>query len=271
MKVRLATPVLLAVLGAGCAVHLPAPRNASEGPGPARAAWGRVLARHVDEGGRIDFAGLAKDRADLDAFVAYIGEISPRSRPGEFPTPSHVLAYYLNAYNALAMYNVLESGIPPELDSIKVRFFYKNRLRMGSQWISLYALENRLVRPLGDPRIHFALNCMVRGCPRLPREPFEPERLDAQLEAATRLFFSEPRNVELRPAARAVRFSEILRFYTEDFLAQSPSLIAYANRYRADPIPADWKTEFIPYDWTLNQQGLTPTGGLTPVSPRGSP
>ncbi len=253
MKWRLATPVLLAALAVSCAVRLPAPRNASEGPGPAAAAWSRVLSRHVDEGGRIDFAGLAKDRADLDAFVAYVGDVSPPSSPDEFPTREAVLAYYLNAYNALAMYNVLESGIPPELASIKVRFFYKNRLRMGKEWISLYALENRLVRPLGEPRVHFALNCMVRGCPRLPREPFEPERLDAQLEAAARLFFSEPRNVELRPAARTVRFSEILSFYTKDFLAQSPSLIAYANRYRADPIPGDWKTEFIPYDWTLNK------------------
>lgn len=254
MKLRLATPVLFAALAAGCAIHLPAPRSASAGAGPAGAAWERVLSRHVDDRGRIDFGGLAKDRTDLDTFVAYVGDVSPRSAPGEFPTADHVLAYYLNAYNALAMYNVLALGIPPELDSIKVRFFYKNRLRMGGQWISLYALENRLVRPLGDPRVHFALNCMVRGCPRLPREPFAPETLDAQLEAAAKLFFSEARNVELSPETSAVRFSEILRFYTEDFLAKAPSLIAYANRYRADPIPADWKVAFIPYDWTLNRQ-----------------
>jgi uncharacterized protein DUF547 len=258
MKLRLATPAFFAALAAGCAIHLPAPRSASGGAATAQAAWGRVLSRHVDDRGRIDFAGLAKDREDLDAFSAYVGEVSPRSAPEKFPTGEAVLAYYLDAYNALAMYDVIESGIPPELDSIKVRFFYKNRLRMGGQWISLYALENRFVRPLGDPRVHFALNCMVRGCPRLPREPFEPERLDAQLEAAARLFFSEPRNVELEPETRTVRFSEILSFYTKDFLAKAPSLIAYANRYRAEPIPADWKVEFIPYDWTLNQQGLTP-------------
>ena len=97
MRLRLAAAILLAVLGAGCAVRLPAPRGASSGPAPATAAWGRVLAGHVDDAGRIEFAGLARDRADLDAFVAYVGEVSPRSRPGEFPTARHVLAYYLNA------------------------------------------------------------------------------------------------------------------------------------------------------------------------------
>ena len=95
---------------------------------------------------------------------------------------------------------------------------------------------------------------MVRGCPRLPREPFEGARLEAQLETAARLFFAEERNVRLDPAAKTVHFSEILRFYTKDFLAKAPSLIPYANLYRDDPIPADWRVEFIPYDWTLNSQ-----------------
>ena len=208
----------------------------------------------MDGNGRIDFAGIVRAPADLEAFVGYVGSVSPRSNPAAFPTPASSLAYYINAYNALAMYDVIRSGIPPELGSIKVRFFYRNRLLLGRQRISLYHLENRIVRPIGEPRVHFALNCMVRGCPRLPREPFETGRLDAQLDAAARFFFSESRNVELLPDKKIVRFSEILRFYTKDFLVEAPSLIAYANRYRLEKLPADWKVEFIPYDWTLNTQ-----------------
>jgi hypothetical protein len=102
--------------------------------------------------------------------------------------------------------------------------------------------------------VHFALNCMVQGCPRLPREPFEEDQLAAQLDAAAKLFFSEERNVELQPDRKVVRFSEILRFYTKDFLARSPSLIDYANVYRSEKIPTDWKVEFIPYNWKINKQ-----------------
>ena len=83
---------------------------------------------------------------------------------------------------------------------------------------------------------------------------FEASRLDAQLNAAATLFFSEERNVDLRPVSKTVRFNEILRFYTRDFLAVSPSLIAYANKYRTEKIPLEWKVEFIPYDWTVNRQ-----------------
>jgi len=244
--------VLALLAAAGCAVAVPPPRSAPVGRGPARTAWAAVLMRFVDSRGRIDFAAIASDPSDLDRYVAYLAAEDPRSTPSAFLTPEDSLAYYLNAYNALAMYNVLQSGIPPELGTIKVRFFYRNRLRLGGRSISLYALENRIVRPLGDPRVHFALNCMVRACPRLPREPFEGAHLDSQLDSAARLFFSEERNVRLDASRRTVYLSEILRFYTKDFLAKAPSLIAYANLYRSEPIPTDWETDFIPYDWSLN-------------------
>ena len=238
----------------GCAIRVPAPKSAAAGPQDALAAWSRVLYRFVDERGKIDFSGVAANRGDLDAYVSWIAQVSPTSSPAEFSESGATLAYYVNAYNALALYNVIAAGIPPELSSIKVRFFYRDRLLMGGAWISLYALENRLIRPLGEPRVHFALNCMVRRCPRLPRYPFDAGELDAQLDSAARLFFSEERNVRLDPGRRTVRFSEILRFYTKDFLRKAPSLIAYANLYRVEKIPLDWSVEFIPYDWTLNRQ-----------------
>jgi hypothetical protein len=246
--------VLSLALLSGCATNLPAPRGPSAGPVAAEESWARVLARHVDDLGRIDFAGIAEAPEDLDAYVSYVGSVSPISRPDAFPTREAKLAYYLNAYNALAMFGIVQSGIPESLAKMKFRFFYRNRFVMGGERFSLYRLENSIVRKMLDPRIHFALNCMVRGCPQLPGVPFEAARLDTQLDAATRLFFSEDRNVDLRPDARTVRFNEILRFYTKDFLAASPSLIAYANQYRTEKIPGDWKVEFIPYDWMVNRQ-----------------
>ena len=232
-----------------------APPKASPAAGLSpEAAWASVLSEHVDERGRIDFAGVAGKPQQLESFVAWIATTSPAKNPTAFPTKEAGLAYYLNAYNALAMYNVIRSGIPPELDSIKVKFFGLTSFTIGGKTMSLNTLETKIVRPMGDPRVHFALNCMVRGCPRLPREPFEAARLDQQLEAAAKLFFNEDRNVQLLPEKQTVRFSEILRFYTDDFLKQAPSLTGYANRYREARIPAGWKEDFIPYDWVVNKQ-----------------
>ena len=59
--------------------------------------------------------------------------------------------------------------------------------------MSLYTYENDVIRPLGDPRVHVSLNCMVRGCPRLPRSPFSGKVLQKQLEALAIEFFNEKR------------------------------------------------------------------------------
>lgn len=246
--------VSLLLASFGCAINVKTPKTAAAGPASPQAAWAKVLSRYVDENGRIDFADVAKNPADLETYVAYVARVNPESDTSAFPTRESKLAYDLNAYNALAMYNVILFGIPPELESGKIRFFYRTNFEVGGKRMSLYALENKIIRPMGEPRVHFALNCMVRGCPRLPREPFHAERLDLELEAVAQYFFQEARNVKLEPEKQVVRFSQILQFYTEDFLKMAPSLIDYANKYREEKIPKTWKVEFIPYDWTVNKQ-----------------
>ena len=53
-------------------------------------------------------------------------------------------------------------------------------------------------------------------------------------------------------ANKTIHVSEILDFYTEDFTpAHAPSLIAYINRYLADPVPEDFALRFSDYDWTI--------------------
>lgn len=239
----------LSVLAA-CATQVPPPRIDLAGQ-DAGAAWGRVLATHVDDAGRIDFTALGRDSRDLDVMVASLAATDPDSAPAAFPTAAERIAFHLNAYNALAMYNVLHAGVLP-VDTVK--FFYLRELRLGGRWISLYAYENDVIRPIGEERAHFALNCMVRACPRLPRQPFTAAALEQQLDAAAREFFAKPLHVRVDDAARTVWFSQILEFYTGDFLAKAPSLIEYANRYRTEKIPTDYKVAFTPYDWTLNQK-----------------
>lgn len=215
--------------------------------------WAAILHRFVDDYGRVDFEGLAQAPADLDAAVAYIASTSPESNPSLFASREARLAYYINAYNALAMFNVVDSGIPNSLAGLqKVRFFWAKRFSIGGRSISLYALENDVIRPLREERVHFALNCMVVSCPRLPRTPFTTGNLDRELAAAARLFFSEKRNLTISSGAREIKVSEILKFYHEDFLRTSPDLTAYINRYLGANIPEGYKVDFIDYDWTIN-------------------
>ncbi len=215
--------------------------------------WAAVLERFVDEYGRVDFEAIAQAPANLDSAVAYIASTSPESNPSLFANREARIAYYVNAYNALAMFNVVDSGIPRSLAGLqKVRFFWVKKFTIGGRSMSLYALENDMVRPMQDERVHFALNCMSVSCPRLPRKPFTSGNLDRELAAAAQLFLSEKRNLTISSDARQVKVSEILKFYREDFLHASPDLTAYINRHLGAKIPEGYKVDFIDYDWTVN-------------------
>lgn len=172
--------------------------------------------------------------------------------PATLPTAAARMAWFLNAYNALAMYGVVTDGIPKYLNKLdRLRFFRLRSFIINGRPMSLSALETDIIRPLGDPRVHFALNCMTVSCPRLPRTPFTADALDRRLDGASREFINDARHVR---ATTPVALSAIFDFYTTDFLMKAPSLIAYVNHYRAQPIPLTDRFVFSEYDWTINDQ-----------------
>src|SRR5262249_50045397 len=119
--------VLLALLS-GCSTLVPLPAGPTPAPPAAHAAWARVLAKHVDAAGEVDFPALASDRADLDSYVRHVAQVPLQSVPGG---PLR-LAHMINAYNALSMYNVLESGTPASLAGwAKLEFFVLRKFDVG--------------------------------------------------------------------------------------------------------------------------------------------
>ena len=221
----------------------------------AQKAWARVLNEFVNEKGEVSFVKLSQKRGDLDDYVAYIAKVGPKTKPAQFSDPATLLAHYLNSYNALSMYNILDSEIPDSLSGLKkVKFFYFKKFTIDGEEMSLYAYENDVIRKIGEERVHFALNCMSKGCPRLPRVPFTAKNLEQELNQQAKFFFSEERNVRVDESEKKVYLSEILDFFPEDFLKKAPSLIAYANRHRsqAKKLPVTFEVDFVSYDWQVN-------------------
>lgn len=253
--------LLFAIFLSGCATVLHAvvvPSEKKISQELAESSWAQVVNHFVDSNGRVDFKNLSNNPLPLHRYVRFIAQTSPMKHPEKFPTHEERLAYYLNSYNALAMYGVLSRGPNRNLEWFWDRFsFFKfTTFNIGGEDISLYDYENKIIRPLGDPRVHFALNCMVKGCPRLPQTPFLAETIHSVLTSLSEEFVNHSYHVQVLDSARLVRISEIFKFYTEDFVNEqsAPSLIAYINRYRKVEIPENYNVEFIPYDWTVNNQ-----------------
>ena len=194
----------------------------------------------------------------LENVINFISFASPDATPELFDSPQSVMAYYINSYNALAMYGVIEKGIPDGFTSFfsRAAFFKFRDVVIGGKVTNLYDFENDVIRPLNEPRAHFALNCMVKDCPRLPQTPFYAETLDDTLEQATREFFGSKKHFYFDDKRKRVYVSEILDFYTEDFVASGKvkDLPQYINQYLAEPIPKNYKLRFIDYDWRINAQ-----------------
>ena len=243
----------LAGLLAGCSTLVPAPNLAPSTAQVANAAWARVLWRFVNPHGEVDFEALSIERGDLDTYVRHVSDTALE----ELPDGPERLAHMTNAYDALSMFNVLQSGIPTTHAGFnKLSFFVFRRLDIGGQPMSLPSFENDLTRPLArrrnDPRIHFALNCSALSCSVLPRMPFTAAGLDAELERETQAFFARPENFRIDTPSGTLWLSELLDFYTEDFVPNpAVSLLHNANCYALRPAPPNLVVRFTPYDWTI--------------------
>ncbi len=214
----------------------------------------RVLAKVVDDHGRVDYKTLAGDRADLERFLAAVAQVSPHSNPELFPAREDRLAYWLDAYDAYVLYAVTERPAMRSVNDDATSFFYFTRYSFGGEEISLYNLENEVVRgEFAEPRVHFALNCASVGCPRLPREAFVPARLEDQLGREAREFCVDPEKV--RANGNTVEVSRIFDWYSDDFTADGGP-VAFCRKWGRGDLPAPDVAEvsFITYDWTLNAQ-----------------
>lgn len=256
--------VLLALALAGCAADVEIRETKGEVREPSKfphEIWTGVLAK-VNTGGFIDYKGLIADPADFDEYLGYLAKYSPDATPGLFPTRADKMAYYINAYNAYTMKQVTDRyPIASVKDTtIPNEFWVGHAFPLGpEQTFTLAQIEGKL-RDMGDPRVHFAINCASKGCPRLPEEAFVPQRLEDQLARETRRFVNEERNVQVDGGT--ARVSSIFKWYAKDFRewqatnGQPDDIRAYIKGAGRD-VPAGAKIEYLDYDWGLNEQEAT--------------
>jgi hypothetical protein len=182
------------------------------------------------------------------------------------------LAHWINLYNAFTIQAVLRrypiASIRPQLLGLPdwlglLRFFSRREHQLRDRRCSLGEIEHRILRPLGDPRIHFAIVCASIGCPLLRNEAYRPERVEGQLEEDALRFIRNPAKVRYNAAARVLCCSPIFRWYRTDFEAMAPSLAAYILPRLTDAPPSGRppRIRFLPYDWSLNQQSPQRTSG----------
>jgi len=210
-----------------------------------------LLLSHVRDG-FVDYDGIALDPR-LDDFIAQLGVTTPE----ELGSPAERKAFYINAYNAIAIRGILDGQSPDSLFG-RSRFFKRMRFDVLGEPMSLEDIEHERLRPMGDARIHFAIVCASLSCPRLSSRAYLPATLDAQLDAATEQFLNDPTRNVFDSNRRVAYVSKIFDWFQEDFVANSGSLQIFMARYVTDQASArilraeSFEVNFRDYDWSLN-------------------
>lgn len=253
MNRPLLAALLLVVTLGGCST-VPA-RFAPADPIPAtqfnHQPFDAALRAHVRDG-HVDYPGIAADAR----FSAYVQSLD-RIDPGEFRAREEKLAFWINAYNALAIQGIL-IGDSPFTTTGKYRYFVKRTYRVGAGELNLWGLEHKLLIPLGEPRVHFAINCASWSCPKLQNSAYLPEGLDGRLEEAARQFVNDPARNRFDRKQRVAYLSMIFKWYDDEFENAAGSVLKYVARYVNDAALAqelaqgDYAVEYLPYDWSLN-------------------
>ena len=203
----------------------------------------------------------AEDRGLLNTYLTYLG----KGDPAKATTKEAKLAFWINAYNALTLEGILREYPTNTIRDHTAALFGYNiwedlPLRVGAGEYSLDTIEHKILRKLGEPRIHFAIVCASVGCPTLRNEAYTPEKVGEQLADQARDFFARPKHFTFDPATRTVSISKIFEWFGEDFGDSPGAIMGRIKPYlpedvrdaaTAPGVTLEWTRD---YDWTLNDQ-----------------
>jgi hypothetical protein len=248
--------ILLALISnavSACAVGPVAPETSLRGQ-QWMPVYEDLLEKYVTPAGNVKYARWHREQEDLDRLREVVGAIARVEAPED---RDERLAFYLNAYNAWILWEILEKYPTKGPLAGNPAFFHVDRIQVAGQKMSFDHLEQKIIRPeFKEPRIHFAINCASVSCPKLHDEPFRGDRLDEQLEELTREFANSQHAARVTDNGGTVRLSKLFDWYGEDF-QEAGGPVAYLNRYRTarKQLPTRAEVKFQEYNWSLNAAG----------------
>jgi len=219
------------------------------------ADYGMLLSKYVQEGEKqgikamlVDYASWGKDPLHKMTLEA-LQQINPESLSGK-----EKMAFWINAYNLLTIDLIIKTR---ETESIRNQGSLFKNVWKSHDWeingkrYTLDEIEHQILRPMGDPRIHVAINCASLSCPDLRAEPYTAEKLETQLDEQTTLFLTN-KTKGVSVTNSGLKISEIFKWFAEDFGGEK-GVEKFIHRHL--PQTSDKKTDdYFDYNWSLNSQ-----------------
>lgn len=231
--------------------------SASIAAPPSHTIWDGLLKQYVNERGLVDYKGIKRDQARLQKYL----DLLSRTPPTSGWSTNERMAYWINAYNAFTVQLILThypvKSIKDIGSAVQIPFvntpWAEKFFTIGGKKMSLDNIEHGTLRKqFNDPRIHFALVCAAKSCPRLRNEAYVPTRLAEQLNEQGVAFLNDPTKNAITPARASL--SKLFDWYEGDFTKNKRSVQYWVNRYSQTKINYDTPISYLDYNWQLNEQ-----------------
>jgi Protein of unknown function, DUF547 len=188
-----------------------------------------------------------------EVFDSYVQQLA---KPIALEGKADKLVYYINAYNALAIKGIVD-GYSPSGALSRTNYFFVKKWDVAGQSLTLDGLEKTYLKPV-DSRIHVAVVCASKSCPKLRSDAFSTDKLEAQLDENARAFANDGFRNRFDKQQKTAHVSQIFDWHEKDFVRDAGSVQKWLAKYVSDPevakdLAADaYKIEYIKYDWSLN-------------------
>lgn len=218
-------------------------------------AYGVLLSKYVKNGEKegikaslVDYESWGKDISHRKA-LHLLKKVDPKTL-----TDKEKMAFWINAYNLLTIDLIVKTG---ETESIRNQGSLLKNVWKSHTWkihgkqYTLDEIEHSILRPMGDPRIHVAINCASLSCPDLRAEPYDAAKLETQLDAQTNLFLADPSKGMLITDT-GLKVSKIFKWFGRDF-KQENGVESFIYHY----VPEAHNKKisgYFDYNWRLNRQ-----------------
>ncbi len=194
----------------------------------------------------VDYAALRKS-GELNRVVQELESFNM----AQLSSKAERMAFFINAYNIYAIKMVVDHWPLQSIRDVGSFFnpVWKKPIgQLNGSSVSLDRIEHKILRPMNEPRIHFAIVCASLSCPDLRKEAYTAARLDEQLNSATILFVKDPYK-GVRKTQRGLLISKIFDWFEEDF--EPNGVRAFIGEYRksVNRLPVNG---YIEYHWGVN-------------------
>ena len=208
-------------------------------------SWNVLLQKYVDNDGNVDYSSWKKNQNDLDKYI----QLLENKQPASYWDKNDSLAYFINAYNAVTVKLILDNYPLKSIREIKYPWDSKS-LNLPNNTMTLNDIEHKVLRKMGDPRIHFAINCASASCPQLSNEAFRASKVQKQLEEVTALFINDTSKNEI--SEKNIGLSKIFLWFSKDFGSKKERIL-FIQKYSRKPFKDKAKIKYREYDWSLNE------------------